>query len=187
MPIPKTLTVTTRQAWRFWLEHHFDKEKEIWLVLPKKSFGKPHLLYNDTVEEALCFGWIDSTVRRLDETSTIQRFTPRNPNSSFSQANKERLAWLLKKGMLHPTMVPTAQKVLKEPFVFPSDIITALKKDPVAWKNYQRFSPSYQRIRIAYIDGARNRPAEFKKRLDNFIRKTKENTLIGYGGIEKYY
>jgi len=187
MPTPQTLSVTTRQEWRAWLEHHFSTEKKIWLVFPKKSSGKPRLLYNDAVEEALCFGWIDSTVRRLDETRTIQRFTPRNPKSSFSQANKERLTWLLKEGMLHPTMIPVAKQVLKEPFVFPPDIIKALQNDPVVWKNYQRFSPSYRRIRIAYIDGARNRPAEFKKRLNNFITKTKENTLIGYGGIDKYY
>lgn len=183
----KTLTVTTREEWRTWLEHHFATEKEIWLVLPKKFSGKPRLLYNDAVEEALCFGWIDSTVRRLDETSTIQRFTPRNPNSRFSQANKERLAWLLKEGKLHPKITPIVKKILKEPFVFPSDIIQALHKDPLIWKNYQKFSPSYQRIRVAYIESARSRPTEFKKRLHNFIEKTKKNTLIGYGGIEKYY
>ncbi|HVQ00501.1 MAG TPA: YdeI/OmpD-associated family protein [Candidatus Thermoplasmatota archaeon] len=187
MPPPKTLSVITRQEWRSWLENHFSTEKEIWLVFPKKSSGKHRLLYNDAVEEALCFGWIDSTVRKLDETNTMQRFTPRNPKSSFSQSNKERLAWLLKEGKLHPTMVRIAQKVLKEPFIFPPDIIKALRNDPVVWKNYQRFSPSYQRIRIAYIDDARNRPVEFKKRLNNFIKKTKENKRIGYGGIEKYY
>ena len=62
-----------------------------------------------------------------------------------------------------------------------------LKKDKEAWKNYQRFSASYKRIRIAYINSARKRPEEFEKRLSNFIKKTKEKKLIGYGGIEKYY
>ena len=84
-------------------------------------------------------------------------------------------------------MIPVAEKVLAEKFVFPPDILAAIRADNLAWKNYQQFSEAYKRIRIAYIDGARKRPEEFKKRLANFIRKTKENKLIGFGGIEKYY
>lgn len=182
-----TLYVANRKDWRAWLEKNFDKEKEIWLVYPKKSSGKPSISYNDTVEEALCFGWIDSTLQAIDEENRAQRFTPRNPKSNFSQANKERLRWLLKENMLHPSIKDTAKKVLKEKFVFPPDIIKSIKKDKAAWENYQKFSPPYKRIRIAYIDSARRRPEEFKKRLANFIRKTKENKQIGFGGIEKYY
>lgn len=84
-------------------------------------------------------------------------------------------------------MLDTANKIAKEKFVFPPDIIKAIKSDSAAWKNYKKFSPSYQRIRIAYIDAARNRPEEFQKRLENFIKKTRENKQIGFGGIEKYY
>lgn len=187
MANPKVLYVTDREDWRAWLERNYGTEKEIWLVYPKKSSGKPRILYNDAVEEALCFGWIDSRVKTFDTVSSIQRFSPRNPKSSFSQSNKERLAWLLEHNMLLPSMVPTARKVLTEKFVFPSDIILAIKSDKVAWRNYRKFSPSYRRIRIAYIDGARKRPGEFKKRLANFIKSTKENKRIGFGGIEKYY
>ena len=67
------------------------------------------------------------------------------------------------------------------------DILEAIKENKKAWENYRNFSPAYRRIRIAYIDAARNRPDEFKKRLTNFIKKTEQNKLIGYGGIEKYY
>ena len=78
--------------------------------------------------------------------------------------------------------------VLSEPFTFPNDIINRLKEDKMVWDNYQQFSDSYKRIRIAYIDAARIRPEEFEKRLNNFIDKTKENKMItGFGGIEKYY
>ncbi len=183
----KTVYVASRNDWRAWLEKHFDTEKEIWLVYPKKSSGKPRILYNDAVEEALCFGWIDSTVKSIDEENNVQRFSPRNLQSHFSQANKERLKWLLKENMLHPSMQDIAEKVLNEDFVFPPDIIKAIKDDTVAWENYQKFSPSYKRIRIAYIDAARKRPEEFKKRLAHFIEKTRENKQIGFGGIEKYY
>jgi uncharacterized protein YdeI (YjbR/CyaY-like superfamily) len=183
----KTLYVTDRKEWRKWLEKNFDKEKEIWFVFPKKASGKPRISYNDAVEEALCFGWIDSQVKTLDKESSIQRFSPRNPKSGYSQANKERLRWLLKENLLHPSMQETAKKVLAEKFVFPPDIIDALKADETVWKNYQNFSSAYKRVRIAYIDAARNRPEEFKKRLANFVKKTKENKQIGFGGIDKYY
>jgi uncharacterized protein YdeI (YjbR/CyaY-like superfamily) len=183
----KTLYVTDRDKWRKWLEKNFDKEKEIWLIYPNKSSGKPRILYNDAVEVALCFGWIDSTVKKIDKESNIQRFSPRNPKSSYSQANKERLRWLLKENLIHSTIEESIKKVLKEKFVFPVDIMSAIKKDKKAWKNYQKFSRAYQRIRIAYIDGARKRPEEFNKRLANFIKKTRENKIIGFGGIEKHY
>jgi len=183
----KTLYIANRKDWRAWLGKNFDKEKEIWLVFPKKSSGKPRISYNDTVEEALCFGWIDSTVRTIDEENSAQRFSPRNPKSNFSQANKERLRWLLKENMLHPSILDTAKRVLSEKFIFPPDIIKSIKSDKVAWENYQKFSTPYKRIRIAYIDSARKLPEEFKKRLANFIKKTKESKQIGFGGIEKYY
>ncbi|MCC7573931.1 MAG: YdeI/OmpD-associated family protein [Candidatus Methanofastidiosum sp.] len=187
MGLSKTLYVTKREEWRSWLENNFDKEKEIWLVFPKKSSVKPRILYNDAVEEALCFGWIDSIVKTLDGDNSIQRFTPRNPKSSYSQTNKERLKWLFEKNMIHPSMQSIVKEILKEDFIFPRDIIETIKSDDITWKNYQKFSPAYKRIRIAYIDAARNRPEEFEKRLKNFIEKTKENKQIGFGGVEKYY
>ena len=91
MEIGKTLYVDTREAWRAWLAANFQTAAEIWLVNPNKASGRPRLLYNDAVEEALCFGWIDSTVKKLDAETAAQRYTPRNPKSSYSQMNKERL------------------------------------------------------------------------------------------------
>jgi uncharacterized protein YdeI (YjbR/CyaY-like superfamily) len=183
----KTLYVTNRKDWRKWLEVNFNKEKEVWLIYPNKASGKPRIPYNDAVEEALCFGWIDSTVKSIDTENSAQRFTPRNPKSSYSQPNKERLKWLLENNLLHPSVVDTASKVTAEEFVFPPDIIRKIKSDKVAWENYQKFSPSYQRIRIAYIDSARERPEIFQKRLRNFIDKTRKDKQIGFGGIEKHY
>jgi uncharacterized protein YdeI (YjbR/CyaY-like superfamily) len=185
--IGKTLYVSDRRAWREWLEANFQTEPEIWLVYPKQESSKPRIPYNDAVEEALAFGWIDSTVKRLDQNSSAQRFSPRRPNSQYSQANKERLRWLAETGRVHPSMRESVERAVKEEFAFPADIVNAVKANKTAWANYQRFSPAYRRIRVAYIEGARGRPAEFKKRLGNFIRKTEEGKLIGFGGIEKYY
>lgn len=187
MEIGKTLYVTDRNDWRRWLEEHFDKEDEIWLIFPKKASGKKRLPYNDAVEEALCFGWIDSIVKSFDEFSTAQRFSTRNPKSGYSQPNKERLRWLLENDKIHPSIKAQVEEVLKEEFVFPEDIIQAIKANEIAWKNYQAFSPAYHRIRVAYIETARKRPEEFEKRLENFIKKTEKNKQIGFGGIEKYY
>jgi len=184
----KTLYVKTRKQWRDWLFDNFDKAKEIWLVYPKLNTGKTRIVYNEAVEEALCFGWIDSTVKTLDNNHIIQRFTQRNPKSDYSQANKERLKWLLDKKLIHPSLEKNVRDIISSKFVFPPDIINAIKNDKTTWHNYQMFSDPYKRIRIAYIEGARKRPDEFKKRLSNFLDKTRENKLIkGFGGIEKYY
>ena len=183
----KTLYITNRKDWRKWLEKHFDKERDVWLIFPKKSSGKKRIVYNDAVEEALCFGWIDSTVRSLDEDNSIQRFSPRNSKSSYSQPNKERIKWLLEQNMIHPSILEKAKQIASEKFVFPKDILDSIKKDNTAWKNYTAFSDTYKRIRIAYIDNAREHPEEFRKRLMNFIKKTRENKQFGFDGIEKYY
>ena len=177
-----------RGVWRAWLAEHFETEKEIWLVYPMKETGEPCILYNDAVEEALCFGWIDSTVKHIDPTHRAQRFTPRNPRSTYSQPNIERLAWLDARGLLHPSVRERVRPLLETPFVFPEDILSALRADETVWENYQSFPEPYRRIRVAYIDAARDRPEEFQKRLENFLAKTRAGKrIVGFGGIEKYY
>jgi len=177
-----------RSEWRRYLEEHFETSTEIWFVFPMKGSGEKSLSYNDAVEEALCFGWIDSTIKHIDELHRAQRFTPRRKGSPYSRPNIERLIWLDERGMIHPKVRQSILPVIQAPFVFPKDIIDALMQDETVWKNYNEFSDSYRRIRVAYIDAARDRPDEFQKRLTNFINKTRSNKLImGYGGVEKYY
>lgn len=184
----ETYYTSDRNEWRKYLSEHFETAEEVWLVFPTKDSGEEGLTYNDAVEEALCFGWIDSTNRNLDPTHCIRRFSPRRKGSSYSRPNIERLIWLDARGMIHPKIREGVLPVIEAPFVFPEDILDALRKDGDVWANYERFPDSYKRIRIAYIDAARNRPEEFRKRLDSFIEKTRRNQLItGYGGIDKYY
>lgn len=183
-----TFYASDRQVWRSWLVKHFETEEEIWLVFPTKASGEESVSYNDAVEEALCFGWIDGRAGTLDKAHHIRRFTPRRKGSSYSQPNIERLIWLDNNGMLHPKVRAEVKEIIQTPFVFPKDILSEIKNDEVAWSNYCSFSEPYKRIRIAYIDAARKRPSEFSKRLENFISKTRKNKLIiGYGGVEKYY
>lgn len=179
---------SVREEWRAYLAAHFETATEVWFVFPTKASGEPALSYNDAVEEALCFGWIDGRAGRLDRFHHIRRFTPRRRGSPYSQPNIERLRHLEAQGMLHEKVRAGVLPILEAPFVFPPDILEALRQDAAVWENYNRFSASYKRIRVAYIHAARRRPQEFQKRLCAFIEKTRENKLIqGYGGIDRYY
>jgi uncharacterized protein YdeI (YjbR/CyaY-like superfamily) len=185
--ITETLYVTDPKDWRAWLEKNYDKESEIWLVFPKAASGKQRISYNDAVEQALCFGWIDSVQKPFGVDSTVQRFTPRKTKGNFSQPNLERLHHLAATGQIIPSVLEEVEPELEKEFVFPDDIMKALQKNPVAYKNFKAFSPTYQRIRVAYVEGARKRPEEFRKRLKNFITANEQNKQLGYGGIDKYY
>jgi len=187
MEISQTLYITDRQDWRDWLKQNYKTKKEIWLVYPKKATGKPRITYNDAVEEALCFGWIDSIAKKFDEDHTAQRFSPRRPKVKYSQANIERLRDLVAKKKVVKEVAETLGDILNEEFVIPPDILKAIKDNKEAWKNFQKFSDSYIRIRIAFIDGARKRPEEFKKRLRYFLEMTEKNKIFGFGGIEKHF
>ncbi|MBR3212549.1 MAG: YdeI/OmpD-associated family protein [Firmicutes bacterium] len=177
-----------RSEWRKYLAEHFETADEVWFVFPMKDSGEESLSYNDAVEEALCFGWIDSTNRHLDDLHCIRRFSPRKKGSAYSRPNIERLIWLEERGMLHPSVRGSVLPVINAPFEFPRDILEELRQDEEVWRNYEQFSEPYKRIRVAYIEAARKRPEEFRKRLDSFKEKTRRGRLImGYGGIEKYY
>jgi uncharacterized protein YdeI (YjbR/CyaY-like superfamily) len=179
MELGKTLYVTSRNEWRAWLEKRHASEKEIWLVFYNKRSGKPSLPYNDAVDEALCFGWIDSTVKKVDEERRAQRFTPRRKGSPVSEMNKERARRMIKAGLMTQSGLAVLGDLSHEKFVFPDDIISAIKSSPEAWRNFQKFSKAYKMIRIGYIDGARDRPEEFKKRLAYFMKMTAKSRKFG--------
>jgi len=186
MQITKTLYIKTRSEWRNWLRKNYKTEKEIWLIFYNKASGKPRISYDDAVEEALCFGWIDSIVKKTEKDSHVQRFTPRNPKSSYSQLNKERLKKLLEQKKVIASVRKKIRDLKNEEFIFPKNILSEIKKNKDAWKNYQKFSEPYKRIRIAFIDDARIRPDIFKVRLNYFIKMSAQNKQYGLKGIEKY-
>jgi uncharacterized protein YdeI (YjbR/CyaY-like superfamily) len=185
--ISNTLYVTKPKDWRKWLKQHHKSETEIWLVYPKKVTGKSRIEYNDAVEEALCFGWIDSIIKTLDDEHTVQRFSPRKPKAKYSQANIERLRTLVAQKKVIKEVADMLTDVLNAEFIIPLDILNSIQADKKAWKNFQGFSDAYIRIRVAFIDASRKRPEEFKKRLKHFIEMSAKNKQIGFGGIEKHY
>ena len=187
MEIGKTLYVSSRKEWRKWLKKNHNIEKEIWLVYYRKAAGKPRIPYNDAVEEALCYGWIDSTLKKMDDQRLAQRFTPRRKDSQLSQANKERIDKLIAEGKMTQAgldavaHIYTPGNVSKELFTIPNDILEPLKANPRAWENFQKFPDTYKRIRIAYIDTRRRHGREmFETSLNNFIKKTANNKRIGF-------
>jgi uncharacterized protein YdeI (YjbR/CyaY-like superfamily) len=187
MEITETLHADNRATWRAWLKKNYRTKKQIWLIYYRKSSGKPRIAYNDAVEEALCFGWIDSNVKTLDEERFAQRFSPRKPKAAYSPANRERLRKLIADGKVAKEVLAGLEMQPAGRFVVPKDIAEAIKQNKEAWANFRKFSAAYKRIRIGFIDGARKRPAEFRKRLDYFIKMTAKNKQFGFGGIEKYY
>ncbi len=193
MKLGITLYVANRKEWRSWLSKHRDSKKEIWLVYYNKQSGKPRIPYNEAVEEALCYGWIDSTVKKIDTDRFAQRFTPRRPNSGLSEMNKERIRRLIKKKKMTKAGLAAIEHVfgknslgakqthrtMKAEFTIPSDILKTLKATPRVWKNFQRFPASYKRIRIGWIAAAKHRPEIFKQRLRYFLKMTTLNKRFG--------
>ena len=173
-----------RAAWRKWLEKNHSKKKGVWLRYYKKHSGKPRVEYGAAVEEALCFGWIDSTVKTIDADSYAQRFTPRKARSGWSEPNKERFRRLIKEGKVAPAGLAAFRgKLAVQKLIIPADILTALERNKKTWANFSKFPAAYKRIRIHWIDAARSRPAIFKQRLDYFIKMTAQNKR--YGMLEK--
>ena len=139
----KLLYAASRKEWRAWLRKHYRSAREIWLVYFKKHTGKPRIPYNEAVEEALCFGWIDSTVRSIDEDRFAQRFSVRNPRSSYSQANKERLRNLIRQGKVAKDVLAALGDMgEEEPFQVPQDILELIKANRQAWKKWPGQIPS---------------------------------------------
>src|ERR1700682_4482744 len=139
MRLGKTLYVTKRKAWRTWLARNHNREKEIWLIYYKKHSGRPRIPYNDAVEEALCYGWIDSIVKRVDHDRTAQRFSPRRPKSFLSETNKERARRLVKAKKMTRFGLQKIQTQLDGKFISAPDLLALLKKDATTWKHFQAF------------------------------------------------
>jgi uncharacterized protein YdeI (YjbR/CyaY-like superfamily) len=191
MEIGHTFYAKNRKEWRSWLAKNHRSAVEIWLIYYKKLSGKPRIPYNDAVEEALCYGWIDSILKPIDEQCYAQRFSPRRRNSRLSEMNKERVRRLVKAKKMTQFGLETIQHHMeKNPkrsstlhnlknFTLPKDILKILKSDSDVWKNFHKFPESYKRIRLGWIDAARHRPEIFNHRLQYFMKMTAQNKKFG--------
>lgn len=157
--------LTNRKDWRLWLKENHNREKEIWLVYYKKHTGKPRVPYDDAVEEALCFGWIDSIVRTIDDETYMQKFTPRKARSNWSASNKKRVEKLISMGVMTKAGLEKIDiaktngswdKVITatKSFEMPDELQSALKLNKSAKVFFENLSSSCQRQYIGWIASA---------------------------------
>ena len=166
------LDVRTRKQWRQWLAKHHASSPGIWLIRYKQHAGVESMPYEDVVREALCFGWIDSLVKRLDDDRFAVKVTPRKPTSKWSDINRRRWKELEAAGALAApgrAAAPTANRYAAKPTIpdLPAYIAKALKANGTAWKNFQALAPSYRRHFVVWIHTA--------KRLETRDRRIRES------------
>lgn len=180
----KTLHVTNRKDWRAWLAENHATETEVWLVFAKQHTGKPRVSYDDAVEEALCYGWIDSIARKIDDDLYAQKFTPRKDRTRWSAPNLERVRRLLAEGkmteagiaVLHPDPNYKApERSGPEP---PPFLEEALKQHPAAWENFQRLAPSHRKNYVRWVTEAKKEETR-QRRLKDAIRMLEANEKLG--------
>jgi len=179
----------SRSAWRTWLEQNHQTEKSVWLIIYRKQSNIPTVYYPEAVDEALCFGWIDSTPKKRDENSYYQFFATRNPKSGWSRVNKEKIAKLLEAGLMHPSgleAITVAQKngawsALDEVenLVLPPDLLASMEANPLASENWSKFSRSSKRGILEWISQAKKEETR-KKRIEETVRLATENVKANH-------
>ena len=178
-----TLDVRTRTEWRRWLAQHHASSPGIWLVRHKQHAGVESMPYEDLVSEALCFGWVDSLVKRLDDTRYAIKVTPRKPTSKWSDINRKRWNQLKAEGLLAaPGLAasPTTNSYAPRPRVpkLPAYIAKAFKANTKAWQHFQELAPTYRRDFVVWIHIAK-RPETREKRIRESIALLSAGKKLG--------
>lgn len=180
-----TIDIRSRKAWRAWLERNHGSAAEIWLVFHKQHTGTLAVEYEAAVEEALCFGWVDSLVRRLDEGRFARKFTPRRTDSVWSESNRRRYAEVEARGLLAPAgrgrpptgRVPVAPA--RRTFAkVPPYIARALKAEPRALATFGRLTPEQRRKYLGWVDAAKREETK-TRRLTEAVRLLKRGEKLG--------
>lgn len=176
---------TTKKEWRAWLRRHYDTERGVWLIFYKKETGKPTLAYESAVEEALCYGWIDSTVKTIDDETYARKFTPRKEKSNWSDLNKKRATKLIMKKRMTRIGMRLIEAAKESglwdrpdrpaPAVeMPREFQNTLRKNRIAFQQFNALAPSHQKQYIMWV-GTAKRPETRAKRIAESIE------LLGRG------
>jgi uncharacterized protein YdeI (YjbR/CyaY-like superfamily) len=183
------LYVKNREEWRRWLEENHSTVKGIWLIYYKKHSGKERVPYNDAVEEALCFGWIDGKIKRVNEDYYIQWFTPRRPVSRWSELNISRVQKLIKAGLMRPQGLSVYKEGMKKhqpasdirsapDLPVPDDLLNALKNNQTALDNFLNFPPACRKLYLFWLNDAKR--AETRKgRIQKIVDRSEKNLKAG--------
>lgn len=189
MNVEEALVFKTRNGWRRWLEKHHKETKEIWLIHYKKQSRKHSITHFEAVEEALCFGWIDSTLKKIDEERFILRYTPRKSKSVWSKINKEKAEEMIRTGKMTPAGLEKIAEAKKRGLWdgaytnkvkerIPFDLKQALMSDGEAWENFQGFANSYRNMYCGWVKNARTTETR-QKRIAEVVHRSHLNKKPG--------
>lgn len=185
--ITETFFAPDREAWRAWLSEHHGSAREIWLVLLKKHVVRPSVTLEEAVEEALCFGWIDGHLRRIDDESHALRFTPRGRRSIWSQSNKDRVERLMREGKMTPAGLAAVEAAKtngewdaaterEDVDAVPEDLARALRESD-AYQTLTSMAPSHRRAYLYWINEAR-RDETRERRIAETVRRVREGRRL---------
>lgn len=186
----KTIEVKDRAEWRTWLSEHHNKETEIWLVYYKKGTGVASVDYGASVEEALCYGWVDSLIKRIDEKKYARKFTPRKDDSRWSPSNIERVKKLIKEGLMTEVGLQKVEAAKQSgkwddpvqsselSFEMQPEFAQALKKNKRAKETFDNLALTYQKQYLGWIEVAK-RPETRQKRIEESIRLLEKGKELG--------
>jgi uncharacterized protein YdeI (YjbR/CyaY-like superfamily) len=183
------LYVKNRVEWRKWLEDNHSIVQGIWLIYYKKSSGKPRIPYNEAVEEALCFGWIDGKIKRVNDDYYMQWFTPRRPGSRWSNLNMNRAQKLINEGRMRPAGLVAYKETIKKPELIydiksetilpvPDDLIEALKNNIVAYNNFKNFTPASRKLYLLWLTSAKREETR-QGRIKMIVERSEKNIRAG--------
>jgi uncharacterized protein YdeI (YjbR/CyaY-like superfamily) len=188
----RQLYLTSRGDWRAWLEENHAAAKEVWLVYYKKHTGKPTIPYDDAVEEALCFGWIDGLVRSIDDERYTQRYTPRRGKSIWSESNRRRVEKMVQAGRMTEAGLAKVEEAMASgewdkaiswnslASTLPTDLQEALAANRTAQKHFTNMAPSYQKQYVWWITSAKRKDTR-EKRIRETVRRAEQNRKPGTG------
>jgi len=183
------LYAKNREEWHKWLEEHHASVDGIWLVYYKKSSGKARIPYNDAVEEALCFGWIDSKIKSTNADYYVQWFTPRRPGSKWSELNLKRVEKLIKEGRMRHEGLLVYNNAAEKPksnynvrsevnLNIPDDLMLALNSNPAAHNNFMNFPPGCRKLYVFWLNDAK-RPETRQSRILKIVDNSAKNIKAG--------
>ncbi len=178
-----------RSHWRKWLKKNYDTQKEVWLIFYKKETGQPSIPYGDAVEEAICFGWIDSIIKKIDDEKFARKFTPRRAASRWSELNKNRAEKMITEGMMTEAGLKVVEEAKKSgewfktapqqlTVVIPPLMKEALAANRKARENFDKLAQSYKRQYIGWIASAK-REETIRRRIKEAIGVLEKNERLG--------
>lgn len=180
--LPK-VDIRSRAQWRAWLRKHHASSEGVWLVYHKQDTGVKSVAYDDSVREALCFGWVDSLIKSLDANTYARKFTPRRPGSQWSDSNRERWKELAAAGALSAAgraAAPTSNRSTRPviPVRVPAYITKAIKSSAKTWRAFQALPKTRQRDFVIWISMAK-RPETRAKRIAESLRLLTQGKPLG--------